>query len=222
MDLPAIFSNWLGLSKEVHQQAAITGLFQMIGVFVTGMVALVSLIATLGASRRQAAKTRKAERDRDERLREIELERDDARRTERVRDVQLALRADIKIVASLLRTIDFDTQRKMGANLILKGAGDDPPYTPFVPRPSAALIWQSISKDIPILPQSVIESVVLFYDQRETLRLFVEDLRSDRFLALDAKRKAAMLGDYVEMQRKLAFHATAAFTALSNSLDDNV
>lgn len=221
MDLPATLSSTLGLSTEPQQQAAITGLFQVVGVFITGLLAVLSLIVSLGAARRREAKTREAERERDGRLHQTELARQDARRAERIRDVQLALRADIKIVASHLRTVDFDAKRSAGVDLILASEGESPGYTPFVPELTEPMLWKSISTDIPILPRAVIEPVVLFYDQREALRLFVGDLRSEIFKELDARRKAAMFESYVEMQRKLAFYAGSAFDALGASLDGN-
>ena len=220
MDLPALLGDWLGLTDPEELRAAITGIFQMVGVFVTGMVALVSLIATLGAARRREADARERERTRDERLHAAERRREDDRRAERVRDLQQALLAEIWIVVSHFESTDLEEQTKSGIRAIREGSSKTPPFTPFIPQQFNPLVWRSIAKDIPILPEAVIRKVVLVYDRIEALRLFTTDLRGDKFPTLDAPRKERMFTAYVGMQQKLSYAATDAFNALRASVDN--
>ena len=91
-------------------------------------------------------------------------------------------------------------------------------YTPFVPREPGSLLWSSIAQEVHILPNEVIEPVVLFFSQLETIRYFVEDLRSEQFAGLESARKIAMLQDYVRMMKYLVLLADEAERALAHSL----
>ncbi len=182
MDLPGLLRDWLGLTQPEEQRAAITGIFQMVGLFVTGMVALVSLIATLGAARRREADARERERARDERLQTAERKREDDRRAERVRDLQQALLAEIWIIVSHFESTDLEEQLKGGVEAIRQGSSSSPPFTPFIPQQFNPLVWPSIAEDIPVLPEAVIRKVVLVYDRIEALRLFTTDLRETNSL----------------------------------------
>jgi hypothetical protein len=94
----------------------------------------------------------------------------------------------------------------------------DASYVPFVPREPGSLLWSSIAHEVHILPNEVIDSVVLFFSQLETVRCFVEDLRSEQFAQLEPTRKAAMLHDYVGMAEYLGLLADEAERALARSL----
>lgn len=219
MDLPGFFSGWLGLTTESEQQAAITGLFQMLGVFVTGMVALISLIATLRAARHTEAKVRAAERERDERLREAEREREQERRRARQRDLMVAVRAELFSVVTKYRNFDFDGHRDQVIASILAGANETPAFLPFVPRVSNALLWKTIAAEIPLLPPRTIETLVLYYDVRAALRLFAEDMNGATFRELSAQRRAAAYRDYVAILSALHFYASATMEAIDRELN---
>lgn len=216
MDLPSFFSDWFGLTTEPRQQAAITGLFQMLGVFVTGMVALISLTATLGAARRTEAKVRAAERERDEWLREAERKRDGERRRIRQRDLMVAVRAELFSVVTKYRDFDFEQHREQVVSKIL--AGGKTPYLPFIPRFSNALLWKTIASDIPLLPHGTSETLVLYYDVRATLQLFVEDMNGPTFRELSAQRRAAAYRDYVAILSALYSYASATMEAIDHDL----
>jgi hypothetical protein len=64
----------------------------------------------------------------------------------------------------------------------------------------------------------VIDSVVLFFSQLETIRSFVEDLRSERYVELEPTRKIAMYQDYVRMSKYLVQLADDADRMLTRSL----
>ena len=214
MDLPGILSNWLGLTKEAHQQAAITGLFQMVGVFVTGVVAVVSLIATLGASRRQVAKARAAERERDERLHEAELERDDARRQERIRDLQVACLAEIQGNREQFAAIDLDAH----AAEVRARMADEAAFTPFAPRDASTVVFDAILPDVHILPSRAIFPMVAYYKQVMRIAHIVDDLKSENYAKLDVGRKFEIYLDYLGMIKRALHQSDHAETALRSSL----
>jgi hypothetical protein len=140
-----------------------------------------------------------------------------ARRRERIQDIQTALLADIRSTAHRFEQIDLDHHlEEMVARIEQAPAGQD--YTPFVPAEPGSLLWSSVSTEVHILPTEVIDSVVLFFSQLETVRLFVEDLRSERFAVLDRARKVTLYEDYIRMTKYLVLLAEDAQRTLARSL----
>jgi hypothetical protein len=68
------------------------------------------------------------------------------------------------------------------------------------------------------LPIQVIDPVVLFFSQLETIRAFVEDLRSEEFARLEKSRKIAMYRDYIRMWQLASLQAIEAQQALRSAL----
>jgi len=145
---------------------------------------------------------------RSERLLEV------ARRQERIQDIQTALLADIRSTSYRFEVVDSDRHLDEVVALI----EETPGYTPFVPREPGSLLWSSIAQEVHILPNEVIDPVILFFSQLETIRYFVEDLRSEQFSNLESARKAAMYRDYVRMVKFLVLLAEKAEGALARSL----
>ncbi len=140
-----------------------------------------------------------------------------ARRRERIQDIQTALLADIRSTAHRFEQIDLDHHlEEMVARIEQAPAGHD--YTPFVPAEPGSLLWSAVSTEVHILPTEVIDSVVLFFSQLETVRLFVEDLRSERFAVLDRARKVTVYEDYIRMTKYLVLLAEDAQRTLARSL----
>jgi hypothetical protein len=140
-----------------------------------------------------------------------------ARRRERIQDIQTALLADIRSTSHRFQVVDPDRHLEHVVALI----GQTPTergYTPFVPREPGSLLWSSVAQEVHILPTEVIDSVVLFFSQLETIRSFVEDLRSERYVELEPTRKIAMYQDYVRMSKYLVQLADDADRMLTRSL----
>jgi hypothetical protein len=218
MDLPGLLSDWFGLTNPEDQRAAITGVFQMVGVFVTGMVALFTLLANLRSTKKRDREIRAAEQQRDERLRETDRTREGERRRQRQRDLMVAVRAELLSVASRYQDFDFDGHGDEVAARVLAGADETPPFAPFVPRLSEALLWKSLAADLPLLPEKAIETLVLYYDVRSTLKLFVEDMNREAFAGLSAQRRAGAYRDYVEILRSLHFYASTTIERIDEDL----
>jgi hypothetical protein len=146
-----------------------------------------------------------------------ERRREAERREERIWDYQTALLADIRSTSSQFAIVDLDQHLEEVTGHI-ESAPDDRPYTPFVPRAPGSLIWSSIAQEVHILPTEVIDPVVLFFSQLETIRNFVEDLRSEQFARLEKPRKVAMYRDYIRMWRLASQQAVEAQAALRTAL----
>jgi hypothetical protein len=137
-------------------------------------------------------------------------------RAERVRDIQTALRAEIR---SHLRSLDAfrdDERRRETIALILGEAG----YSPFVPSEIAPFVFDAMVDEIHILPGRVIDPVVLYYRQWRALAASIEDMRAAAFAALSQPRKAAVYEDYIGIGVYAAELANDAIEAVTRSLRD--
>jgi hypothetical protein len=140
-----------------------------------------------------------------------------SRRQERIQDIQTALLADIRSTSHRYMQVDID--RHLDEVLErMQAAPDSDPHTPFVPREPGSLLWPSIAQEVHILPNEVIDAVILFFSQLETIRCFVEDLRSDCFITLQKSRKAAMYRDYIRLSKHLLVLGSQAEDALHKAL----
>lgn len=207
MDLPAILSDWFGLRDPEMQRGAVIGLLQMAGVFATGLIAIITFSLTQRATRR-----------RDARLQQAAIDRERALREERIQDMQTALLADIKSYPHRVSGSDLDLHYELIREQI-EAAPPSDPFTPFVPREPPTQLWTLVAKEVHLLPAGVIDPVVSFYTQVEAIKLFADDLRSDRFAGLSTRRKVAMYRDYIELKKYAAELAEDALQALLRALD---
>ena len=141
------------------------------------------------------------------------LRREGARRRERVVDMQTALLADIRAVE---HRID-DVRSSTAAALDTMRA--DLSFVPFVPRQPASFILAATLANLQALPTDVIDPVVLYYRQIGTLDMFADDLRSDRFIALEPERRRAMYTDYAALLSHAVVLGRTATEALEASLN---
>ena len=146
----------------------------------------------------------------------IKLWMERQQRHERIRDIQTALRAEIRSNRARLAGLDWDGHANAIARRIRNGGNT---YTPFVPHEPQAMIFDSLLGHIHILPGRVIDPVVLYYRQIASVARFAEDLRSEKYAALDAGRKVDMYKDYLDMSKYAVELAEAAIAALSSALE---
>ena len=139
-----------------------------------------------------------------------------ARRRERMQDVQTALLAEIVANEHRLATIDLRSHADYIAGRI---AAEGAAFTPFVPREVLTFVMDAIASEIHILPNEVIGPVVLYYRQAMAIGLLADDLRSDRFIALDPDRKIEVYRDYIGLLQYAQSLADDAIEALEVSLD---
>jgi type II secretory pathway pseudopilin PulG len=138
-------------------------------------------------------------------------------RSERVRDIQTALRAEIRSHRQSLELFLDEQRGADSVNQILSEAG----FSPFVPREIGSFVFDAIIGDIHILPGSVIDPLVLYYRQWRTLASSIEDMREPSFSALSPPRKTAIYRDYLGVGRYATLLANDAIDAINRSLGDD-
>jgi|SRR5581483_11608527 len=141
------------------------------------------------------------------------------RRRERIRDVQTSLRAEIRSHWLRLPKDDLDamTEEMVARIREAREAGRD--FTPFIPRQEEAIVFRSMVGEIHILPNHVIDPVVLYYTHQNVLGNFVEDMRSERYARLEPERKIAIYRDYIAMLRQLRELADEAIEAIAAAME---
>ena len=79
-------------------------------------------------------------------------------------------------------------------------------------------MMSALEGEIHILPEPVIDAVIIYWRQRNTIEKFVEDMREERFSKLEPARQLAMYKDYIAMQKYLTETARLSVEALDKSL----
>ncbi|MDO8361088.1 MAG: hypothetical protein Q7T08_13795 [Devosia sp.] len=135
-------------------------------------------------------------------------------RRERVRDIQTALRAEIRSHRHALEYFE-DDERASGVIALMES---DAHYIPFITREVDPPIFTAIVGDIHILPGSVIDAVVIFYRQAKTLAGMTDDMRDDRYRSLPPNRKVQMYRDYLALGAYALELADDALGAIESAL----
>lgn len=141
------------------------------------------------------------------------VRRDAARRRERIADLQTALLAEIRADRNRIGDV-----RRSAADVYIL-LDDRPDFVPFVPRRAPTVVFDALLRDIHVLPNAVIDPVVIYHRQLATISLFIDDLRSDRFALLEPTRKRAIYRDYVELLLYADVLGQRAAIALATSLN---
>jgi hypothetical protein len=143
--------------------------------------------------------------------------RETQRRIEKIVDVQTALLAEIE--SNLTRYAETDLNQHLDEMVReITRKRQRRPFTPFVPRYVAEIVFEAVIADIHILPTETIDEVVAYYKQEYKLRELVEDLRSDRYGELEHERKALLYEDYVWQIKTVLITGSKARNALRTSL----
>ena len=140
---------------------------------------------------------------------------DAVRREEKVHDFQVALRAEI---ASDLLNMEVIDRPAYLAEIEGRYASDAT-YSVVVPHMATNPVFDSVVKEIHILPGAVIEPVVHYARLRQTVEHFVLDLRGPEFSKLSADRQLAMYADYLDMLDRLEALAQNASSSIAKSLN---
>ena len=133
------------------------------------------------------------------------------RRDEKIRDFQIALRAEIRAELLNLEQYEIETHR----NEVKSRYERDNDYSVSVARPVRQAVFEALIGDIHILPEDVIDPVVLFARQRNVIESLVEDMRAPTFRTLSKEQQLSMYEDYLKMWetwRDFALNAEAALT----------
>ncbi|MBB3998143.1 hypothetical protein [Aureimonas pseudogalii] len=132
------------------------------------------------------------------------------RRLERMRDFQIALRAEIR--AELVDLEAYDLEEAYAA--IRDRYANEPGFSVRVSAPPRHPIFEAIVDEIHVLPEEVIDPVVLYARQRWEMEGVANDIRDPSFNALSAERQLDVVGDYVNARRRLTTLAQTAVAAL--------
>lgn len=122
------------------------------------------------------------------------------RRKERVRDVQTAILAEIRSAVHHLQ--QYDSAEIVEG--VRRRLAEIDSYVPLIAREAGSPLYRAIAGEISILPNPVIDTVVLFYRQQEVIANFADDLRGDRFAAMPADQKVRMIEDYLALRAHAA------------------
>lgn len=152
--------------------------------------------------------------------------RDRAARAERVRDVQGALYAEIRVHVATLKSQNLPRYGADIEALILKGGN----FFPVIPTEHNDRLFTAIVEDIHVLPFRVVDPVVRYYNQLATIGAMITDLRKLRLDRMDAVRAARMYRHYIEMkieaidlgEKAMAFllaHLTGGSEAVARLVD---
>ena len=126
----------------------------------------------------------------------LSARRDRAARAERVRDVQGALYAEIRVHVATLKSQNLPRYGAEIEALILKGDG----FFPVIPTEHNDRLFSAIVEDIHVLPFRVVDPVVQYYNQLATIGAMIADLRKLRLDRIDPSRAARMYRHYIEMK----------------------
>jgi hypothetical protein len=136
------------------------------------------------------------------------------RRDEKIRDFQIALRAEIDSDLLNLAESDFDALQLEVAERLTANAADQI----VVPHLAANMVFDTVVKEIHVLPEDVIGPVIRYARMRHTIARFTEDLRASNTQTLAAARRIAMFSDFFGMMLRLRQLAEDAVAALDDSL----
>lgn len=122
--------------------------------------------------------------------------RDRAARAERVRDVQGALYAEIRVHVATLRGQSLPVYGAEMEAMILKGDG----FFPVIPTEQNDRLFSAIVENIHVLPFRVVDPVVQYYNQLATIGAMIADLRALDLARVGPQRAARMYRHYIEMK----------------------
>lgn len=135
------------------------------------------------------------------------------RRVEKITDFQIALRAEIRSELRNLERFDFA--------LLLQEVEENyerqQNYSVVVPRVTKHPVFEAIVGEIHVLPEAVIDPVVLYARQRQAVESLAEDIRDPSFRSLAKDRQLAIYRDYLNMWETWRDFAREAEAALSGT-----
>jgi|OM-RGC.v1.018490477 hypothetical protein len=149
-------------------------------------------------------------------LREVLLDR--RSRSRRERDLQIALAAEIRAHVAALERDDLEAYGEAMTARILE-AGDGPgAFTPFIPSERNDTVFAAVLPEVQVLPEGVIDGVVVYYQQLAAISALIEDMRGARYAELPAARRADVYASYVSMKREALRLGRLALDDLAASL----
>lgn len=189
--------NWLGIDNPALQPAALTGLFSLLGIVLTGLFATVAYLLSRSSDR--AARKRL--------------------RQEKTRDLQTAIRAEVRAHWYELNDFgDLEALRDSDIASIEAGRWVQPSFTPFVLRQAPSVVFDTIQSDLALLDNAVIQICINYYRQLALASQLAEDLRAERYAQLPADRKIQLISAYYVMLTTLKANALELNSVMERAL----
>jgi hypothetical protein len=136
------------------------------------------------------------------------------RRLEKVRDFQIALRAEIRSELHHLREVDFAANfAKIEARY-----GESKDYSVLVTSLVQHVVFDTLVKEIYLLPEAVIDPLILYARQRQIVDQFASDMRLDTFRNAPKAQQLEMYRKYLDLMSHMLRLAQAAVAALDFAL----
>lgn len=126
----------------------------------------------------------------------LTIRRDRAQRAERVRDVQGALYAEIRVYTDTLESQRLPHYGAQVEGQILRQPG----FFPVIPTENNDRIYAAIVDEIHVLPFKVVDPVVRYYHQLSVIGVMIADLRALDAAKVGPERAARMYRHYIEMK----------------------
>ena len=139
--------------------------------------------------------------------------RQDARRlrAERTRDAHKALFAEIREVCAAYW---LEGEADARAAALIERMAREPDFVPFVARERRGRIYEAMLGEIDLLPRQTIDTVVAFYATVGAVEAMAEDMRADRYAALDPDRRLAIYRDWIGMRSRALSYGQSALRVI--------
>ncbi len=141
------------------------------------------------------------------------------RRAEKIRDLQVALSAEIRAYLAVLKLDDPDAFAERMLKRMREHDENGDAFIPFVPREKNDTIFQVIAGDLHMLPQSSVDPVVVYYSQVIAIAALIEDLRSPEYKALSVERRIDLYKSYLSMKSEAIALGEEALLLMQKHLD---
>ena len=136
------------------------------------------------------------------------------RRLEKVRDFQIALRAEIRSELHHLREVDF------AANFakIETRYRESKDYSVLVTSLVQHVVFDTLVSEIYLLPEAVIDPLILYARQRQIVDQFASDMRMESFRHTSQTHQLEMYRKYLDLMAHMLRLAQGAVAALDTAL----
>lgn len=118
-------------------------------------------------------------------------------RAEKLRDFHRAIYAEI---ASYMDNLGSSEDLEAYRDDIVSKMQGDADYVPLIPRERSDEIFRALVAEISILPRVTIDPIVVYYNQITAIEELIQDLRGERFAALNVERRVRMYRDYIGLK----------------------
>ena len=137
------------------------------------------------------------------------------RRKEKVRDFQIALRAEIRSELHHLNEENLLADLKVIEGRYAKSKT----YSVFVLGIAPHLVFKSLIGEIHLLPETVIDPLIIYMRQRQLIEQTAEEMRSERFLKATQQHQLEMYRDFIRLHVHLKSLAEDALKAIDEALN---